>query len=262
MPDYNIIFGGGKFGTHFIKTMEDPILSFIIDNDVNCLLANEHPKIKIEEAHKLILLDNFNFQSEHEKNRYFFIEGDIKTVYDFFKIKTPNYLVPTAPIHVIFELIKVFIIQNFPNINLTQIKPLSSFKKPDEMFLFSFDNPEIYFSYASWDEICPDDCPSPLGYCPFHKRKKPIAVSDFLEQQLERKNYYGFKSTQIGPGYGGIDGKLIKHQLDKLSNFINNNSNNFPIEFLVGTTCNCHGVLSGLKLFKDELTKSTRKNVD
>ena len=252
MPDYNIIFGGGKFGSQFIKNMKDPILSFIIDNDTNCLLANEYPKMKIEEANKKILLDSLNNQPDHEQNKFFFIVGNIKTVYDFFKLKTPNYLVPTAPIHVIFELIKVFINLNFPNINLSQIKPRSSFQKPDEMFLFSFDNPEIYLSYAGWDEICPDNCPSPLDYCPFHKRKKPITVSDFLEQQLTKSNYYGFKSTQIGPGYGGIEGKLIKKQLEKLFSFIEQNSNNFPIEILIGTTCNCHGVLSGLQLLNSK----------
>ncbi len=249
MPDYNIIFGGGKFGAQFIKTMEDPILSFIIDNDANCLLANEYPKMKIEEAHKIILLNNIEIKSEHGQNKVFFIEGNIKTVYELLKIKTPNYLVPTAPIHVIFEIINIFIINNFPNINLTPVKPRSSFKRPEEMFIFSFDNPEIYLSYAGWDEICPDNCPSPLDYCPFHKRKKPITISDFLEQQLAKNNYFGFKSTQIGPGYGGIEGKLIKNQLDKLSNFIEHNSNNLPMEILIGTSCNCHGVLSALRLF-------------
>jgi len=249
LPDYNIIFGGGKFGAHFIKTMEDPILSFIIDNDENCLLANEYPKMKIEEAHKIILLGTIKIQSEHGQNKVFFIEGNIKTVYELLKIKTPNYLVPTAPIHVIFEIIKIFISNNFPNINLIPIKPRSSFKKPEEMFIFSFDNSEIYLSYAGWDELCPDNCPSPLDYCPFHKRKKPITISDFLEQQLAKNNYFGFKSTQIGPGYGGIEGKLIKNQLDKLSNFIEHNSNNLPMEILIGTSCNCHGVLSALRLF-------------
>ena len=249
MPDYNIIFGGKKFGAQFIKTMKDPILSFIIDNNENCLLANDYPQMKIEEALKIIMLKSVNYQSEHEQNKVFFIEGNINTVYKFIKIKIPNYLVPTAPIHVVFELIKIFINYYFPNINLTPIKPRSSLKKPEEMFVFSFDNPEIYLSYAGWDEICPDNCPSPLNYCPFHKRKKPITISDFLEQQLARNNYFGFKSTQIGPGYGGIEGKLIKNQLDKLSKFIEHNSNNLPIEILIGTTCNCHGVLSALRLF-------------
>jgi len=168
------------------------------------------------------------------------------------KIKTPNYIVPTAPIHVILEVIKVFINQEFPNISLSPIKTLSSFQKPDEMFIFSFDKSEIYLSYASWDEKCPDNCPSPLDYCPFHKRKKPITISEFLEQQLVKNKYFGFKSTQIGPGYGGIEGKLIKNQLEKLFNFIERNSNDFPVEILVGTTCNCHGVLSGLQLFNSE----------
>ena len=249
MPDYNIIFGGGKFGAHFIKTMEDPILFFIIDNDSNCLLAKDYPNIKIDEAHKFILLDSKKILSEQEQKKIHFIEGSIKTVYELLKIKTPNYLVPTAPVHVIFEIIKIFICKNFPNINLSPIKPRSSFKKPEEMFVFSFDNPEIYLSYAGWDEICPDICPSPLDYCPFHKRKKPITISDFLEQQLAKNNYFGFKSTQIGPGYGGIEGKLIKNQLDKLSNFIEHKSNNLPMEILIGTSCNCHGVLSALRLF-------------
>lgn len=249
MPDYNIIFGGGKFGSHFIKTMKDPILSFIIDNDSDCLLAKKYPKIKIEEAHNIILLDSTKNQSEHEQKKFFFIEGNIRTVYEFMKVKNPNYLVPTAPIHVIFELIKVFISEKFPDINLTQFKPLSFFKKPEEMFVFSFDNPEIYLSYAGWDEKCPENCPSPLKYCPFHKRNKPIIVSDFLEQELAKSNYFGFTSTQIGPGYGGIEGNLIKIQLDKLSNLIKRNLNDDPIEILVGTTCNCHGVLSGLRLF-------------
>ncbi|QEE16672.1 hypothetical protein DSAG12_02502 [Promethearchaeum syntrophicum] len=252
MSDYNIIFGGGKFGSHFIKTMDYPILSFIIDNDSNCLLANKFPKMKIEEAQKRILQNRIIFKSELKQNMFFFIEGTIETVYELMKIRNPNYIVPTAPIHVIFELIKVFIHKNFPNINLTAVKPRSIFKKPDELFVFSFDNPEIYFSYADWEEKCPENCPSPLDYCPFHKRKKPITVSDFLEHELSENNYFGFESTQIGPGYGGIEGKLIKNRLDKLFTFIDGNSNNCPIEILVGTTCNCHGVLSGLQLLDSE----------
>ena len=174
MPDYNIIFGGGKFGAHFIKIMEDPILSFIIDNDSNCLLAKDYPNIKIEEAHKFILLDSKKILSEQDQKKIYFIEGSIKTVYELLKIKTPNYLVPTAPVHVIFEIIKIFIITNFPNINLTPFKPRSSFKKPEEMFVFSFDNPEIYLSYAGWNEICPDNCPSPLINAHFIKERNPL----------------------------------------------------------------------------------------
>ena len=231
--------------------MENPILSFIIDNDPNCLLAYEYPRMKIEEVQKRILLNSTNSQSELNNNMIFFIEGNIKTVYELMKLKNPNYLVPTAPVHVILELTKVFINENFPNINLSTVKPGSTFKKLEEIFVFSFDNPEIYLSYADWDEKCPDNCPSPLDYCPFHIRNKKITISDFLEKQLTYTNYFGFISTQIGPGYGGIEGNLIKKQLDKIYNFIESKSNQLPIEIQIGTTCNCHGVLSGLKLFND-----------
>ena len=252
LTEYNIIFGGGKFGEKFIKNTKDPILSLIIDTDPSCLLAKQYPKIDIDEFIKMITLNNSFHCSDYGKDNIFFYVGDIRTAYKLISTKIPKFLVPTAPIHIIFEVIRIFIKEKFPDLKIKQFKPKFSFQKPDEMFIFSFDKYEIYFSYADWDEICPDNCPSPLGYCPFHKRNKPITISDFLEQQLSKSNYFGFKSTQIGAGYGGIDGNLIKNQLDNLFNFIKQNSNHFQIEILIGTSCNCHGVLSGLKIIKED----------
>ena len=116
----------------------------------------------------------------------------------------------------------------------------------------------VYLSYAKIDEICPDNCPGPISYCPTFQRKKPVTITEYL------KNYYGTinsvnikkdkiteiviinESYQLMPGLGGLKGEDIQNSLKILrENLDILNKQEFNI--IIATTCNCHGVINFYK---------------
>ena len=117
---------------------------------------------------------------------------------------------------------------------------------PENLNVVNQNFKSFYYSYATFDEVCPEDCPGPVGYCPNFLRKKPITVSDFVKTlfSFSTSEYQPvfFESTQIIPGLGGIESCNLKDGLEKIMQTLQNPK--LVKKIIISTTCNCHGVSS------------------
>ena len=121
---------------------------------------------------------------------------------------------------------------------------------PTELNIMSPNDHTKYLSYAKFDETCPDNCLGKSGYCHYHRRNKPITVTDFVKENIRLQNHFNFESIQLAAGIGGIHKEQIQHFLSQLKGLIVNPTNCTSKTILISTTCNCHGVISAIKLDK------------
>ena len=152
------------------------------------------------------------------------------------------------------DLILAKIKTELPKIQHTLVFP-GIYKQdlPSELFLFGDHSPDMYLSYAAWDERCPDNCPAPLGYCNVHKRKKPFTVTDVIKNWQHTQSRAGifFHSVQLFPGIGGIAGDTFLIEkwgevLQSLSTISSETNGLEKLPFFISTSCHCHGVVSGI----------------
>ncbi|UCF45057.1 MAG: hypothetical protein JSW44_04740, partial [Candidatus Bathyarchaeota archaeon] len=86
----DIIVGGGKYGCEAVEYLRKKRRGFVlVDKDPGCLAVKRY---------KLKTASDFNAEGEH------FIQGDIATVSQLLTCLKPEYIFPTAPIHVAAEL--------------------------------------------------------------------------------------------------------------------------------------------------------------
>jgi hypothetical protein len=167
------------------------------------------------------------------------INGDgIKFLVKNFDLLDPgNTIIPAIPLHLAFDWL-----QGYLGNNKKKVKKISIPKGIEGIL----PNPQLsrdgslVTSYA--DFVCPDDCPEP-EICtvtgephsmPLHERLKNMAVSGF--------NVHIIRSCQIAPGLGGYTVAELKETVNKLRRKKNEN-------WLLGTACKCHGIVTALKIF-------------
>ena len=250
-----IIAGGGKFGLKAIDFIKNNnFKTVLIDNNPNCFAAEFASR-------KFDTLEDFNLHIKDLKGgEIFFLNTDILMVLDLIEELIPKYIIPVVPIHLIASFIKSFLlkfsISLTPNNSLTEIFLENS--DPELLLNQMTENGVVYLSYAKIDEICPDNCPGPISYCPNFQREKPVTITEYL------KNYYGTinsvnikkdkiteiviinESYQLMPGLGGLKGEDIQNSLKILrENLDILNKQEFNI--IIATTCNCHGVINFYK---------------
>jgi hypothetical protein len=260
---YYLIYGGGKFAHLAVKRLRTKYSLLILDTDKECLIGQDFVSTPIPEL-KEILTDDKLFNkfiqsdtlnqpdiSDHQKS-FLFTVGEIPLLEQILQIRKPLYLLPIAPIHVMMELIKDYLSKQIPSIQIISQKPTISTKLfPEELFSFEIKN-TLYFSYAKWDEKCPENCPAPLDYCHVHHRKKPKTVREILEDLKSQSNLLSFESTQLAPGLGGINGESLFKEMPFHVKNIKNLKENQEYSLLISTSCRCHGVVDAFKILIDD----------
>ena len=178
-----IVYGGGKFGNLSVDSLKRNIQQYyivVIDSNPNCFVGQLYRQSNLKTIlHKIKNL-NFNFE-----NCIDFVQGDILTLIEICKKALPQYLIPTAPIHVMKDFLLNHIQFNHSELNFSQIEPkfLRDTLLPENLNL-KIRNKEAFFSYAPWDVICIPNCPAPSKYCSTHDRIKPIDLNLFLDEFL------------------------------------------------------------------------------
>ncbi len=249
--EYYLVYGGGKFGFNAVEKLKSEKKAILlVDHDPKCFIATHYQLKSMRKDEIFISLRNSaSAYSENSSADLFFLLGDIADILDLVRRSPPKYLIPSAPIHVMKDLVVTFLTAQFPLIKVRSLAPsIVLSDKPVEMHHFSFDKPESYFSYAGWEEICPDNCIGPEHYCPYHKKKKPITVNSYLKKALNHEFHLGFDSIQLGAGLGGILGIAIQDHFQKLTEYVKEKINNQSFNLYISTSCNCHGVVSRLEI--------------
>ena len=249
-----LIVGGGKFGKKALDyAKKNKYITILIDINPDCYCA-KHTDISLNN------IDELNRQ-EFKPNCSYFLNRDVEIIYKLIPLLNPEYIIPVVPIHLMASLVTSILnirpIKFTPNHRLAETLILQGNKE----LILSHDAEQgvVYLSYAKFDEICPDNCTGPLNYCPNFKRDKEITITQYLKDFYNSNEIYNIKkndefnimiiieSEQIEAGLGGLSGKQVNFILNQLKSDLNVLIG-LECNVIVGTTCNCHGVVNFFKI--------------
>lgn len=198
----DIIVGGGKFG---LKAVE-----FLLAKKRDFLVLD--PRDDCEVA-KLF--------------RDRFVKAEAEDLQKFVEELKPEWIFPTAPVHVVAEAIK------------HRFKPWS--EKVNEILaglpmkvVVSVGRGSVVVSYNR-DEVCVENCSSP-EICPVTKVKRPCPMFELIKFACNEAKV--LVSHQLAPGIGAIKGEeflAVIREAEKAEKIV------------VATACKCHGVVTAFK---------------
>ncbi len=250
-----LIVGGGKFGIKAIEYARDKSqAAIIIDNNSQCQAIKQVDK-------QFNNFDTFKRAlREFNKNEIWFIEQNVGIVNELLMLIDISYIIPVIPIHLMVYIISTFFRKHSINFVLERENFDKFVSSCDKNLILSsnFEEGIIYLSHAKNDEICPDNCNGPLNFCPHFKREKKITITRFLRECLKMNDYLEIKeddeimimvileSYQLKPGLGGLLASEVLDVLTILNEKLSIISQK-PCKLMIGTTCNCHGVINFLE---------------
>jgi hypothetical protein len=211
----NIIVGGGKYGCEAIEYLRKKNGSFVIvDVDPNCLAVK-----------KFRLKSSANLDAPGE----YFLQGNIATVLELIERLEPEYVFPTAPIHIAAELAKTkFTLEPWDepvNCILANLPP---------SVILRAGRGDLIVSYNR-DEQCVEKCEAP-EICPSTLVKRPCTMDKLMRFACPDAIF--LISHQMAPGMGAFKGSELIEFFKKAAR---------EEKFVVATTCNCHGFFTALK---------------
>lgn len=198
----DIVVGGGKFGLKAVEFLLAKKRDFIVmDPSDDC------------EAAKAFKANFVKAKAE-----------DLPKLVEKFK---PEWIFPTAPVHVVAEAIK------------HRFKPWN--EKVNEILagipmkiVVSVGRGSVVVSYNR-DKVCVENCSSP-EVCPVTKLKRPCPMFELIKFACEEARV--LVSHQLAPGLGAIRGEdflAVLKEAEKAEKIV------------VATACKCHGIITALK---------------
>ena len=211
----DIIVGGGKYGCMAVEYLRKKRKGFVlVDKDPNCLAVKRY---KLKTAFEI------DAEGEH------FIQGEIATVSQLMARLKPEYVFPTAPIHVAAELaqsrFKLAPWDEAINYILANLPPSVILRAGRGNLIVSYNR----------DKDCIEKCEAP-EVCPSTHTRKPCTMYRLMKFACPE----GFIliSHQVAPGLGALKGSELLEffaQVEKKDKFV------------VATACDCHGVFTALE---------------
>ncbi len=214
----DIIVGGGKYGCKAIEYLRNNQKSLVVvDTDPKCQAVK---KFQLKTANTL--------PSEGE----YFIHGDLSTTIQLIDQLKPEYVFPTAPVHIAADMAKL-------KFNLEPwSEPVNDIltKLPPFVVLFAAEG-KIILSFNK-DNKCLDECPMPQT-CPTSKITKPCTMTKLMKFASPQARI--LISYSMTPGMGALKGSELLEFFKWAKN---------KEKFVVGTACDCHGVFSAFQRSK------------
>jgi hypothetical protein len=211
----NIIVGGGKYGCYAIEYLQEKKKDFVVlDKDPNCLAVQRF---------KLKNYDPAFLGGES------FMMGDLHEVLDLIADLKPEYLFPTAPVHVAADLAKV----RFKLLPWSEAIQNLLPKLPEAVVLQA-ERERLIVSFNKGYE-CLDKCTMPKK-CPTSGITKPCTMTELM--QFASPEAFILVSYSMAPGMGALKGSELL-EFFKWANLRD--------KFVVATACDCHGVFSAFK---------------
>jgi hypothetical protein len=202
-PGKTVVIGGGRFGRIALERLRGKI----------ALVVEPRPTPGLERFHIPI-----------------WRQGGIEASLEMLASQTPpQYLVPTLPLHLFGEWLRL----STPRMQPKSLNITKDILKNIQSNTQCIDN-MLYLSLA--DFICPDDCPEPANTCTVTGQARGLP----LYQRIAALSSLGYKtavirSRQLAPGVGGL---LVQDLLEMRQRIIDS-----PGDWIVATACRCHGVL-------------------
>jgi len=211
----DIIVGGGKYGCKAVEYLRKKRRGFVlIDKDPSCLAVKKY---------KLKSAEQVGAEGEH------FFEGGIAQVLELIERLKPEYVFPTAPIHIAAELAK----SKFPLALWDEVIDCILANLPPSVVLQAGKG-SLIVSYNR-DKDCLENCEAP-EVCPSTRKRKPCTMDKLMKFAYPEGII--LVSHQLAPGIGALKGsELVEFfaQVEKKDKFV------------VATACGCHGFFTALK---------------
>jgi len=211
----DIIVGGGKYGCIAVEYLRKNKRGFVlVDKDPNCL-ATKRFRLKPS--------DQIGAEGEY------FLEGDIVQVLSLIEHLKPEYVFPTAPVHIAAELAKTkFELAPWDeviNCILANLPPSVVLQAGKGNLIVSYNR----------DKDCLERCEAP-EVCPSTGKRKPCTMDKLM--RFAYPEGIILVSYQLALGMGALKGSELLEffsQVEKRDKFV------------VATACGCHGFFTALK---------------
>ena len=211
----DIIVGGGKYGSAAVEYLRRNKRGFVlVDKDPNCLAVKKY---------KLKSAGHVGTEGEY------FREGGIAKVLELIEQVKPEYVFPTAPIHIAAELAK----SKFKLAPWEEVVDCILANLPASLIL-SVGRGNLIVSYNR-DKDCLEKCEAP-EVCPSTRKRKPCTMDKLMNFAYPEGTV--LVSYQLAPGMGALKGSELLEffaQVEKKDKFV------------VATACGCHGFFTALK---------------
>jgi len=211
----DLIIGGGKYGCYAIEYLQQKKKDFlVVDTDPNCL------------AVKRFSLKTFGNVDSKEDG---FIIGGLPKVLELIGELKPEYVFPTAPVHIAADLVKI----KFELVPWSEAIAAILPKLPEAVVLHA-GNESLVVSFNKGHD-CIEKCSMP-EVCPSSGIKKPCTMTKLM--RFASPEAFILVSYSMTPGIGALKG----NELLELFNWAKTKE-----KFVVATACDCHGVFSAFQ---------------
>ena len=211
----DIIVGGGKYGSVAVEYLRRNKRGFVlVDKDPNCLAVK---KYRLESS------GHIGTEGEY------FREGGIAKVLELIEQVKPEYVFPTAPIHIAAEMAK----SKFKLVPWEEVIDCILANLPASLIL-NVGRGNLIVSYNR-DKDCLEKCEAP-EVCPSTRKRKPCTMDKLMK--FAYPEGIVLVSYQLAPGMGALKGSELLEffaQAEKKDKFV------------VATACGCHGFFTALK---------------
>ena len=211
----DIIVGGGKYGCVAVEYIRKNARGFVVvDKDPFCLAVKRYGLKSVERVVA---------EGEH------FFEGGIAKVLELIECVEPEYVFPTAPIHIAAELAK----SKFELTPWDEVIDCILANLPPSVVLQA-GRGNLIVSYNR-DKDCLERCDAP-EVCPVTSKRKPCTMDKLMK--FACPDGIILISHQLAPGMGALKGKELLEffaQAEKMDRFV------------VATACACHGFFTALQ---------------
>jgi hypothetical protein len=206
------VVGFGKFGRLAIPKIQKrwpKARIWIIDQDPeNLIRGRDIPAVKVLDGGEHFL---WEFQD---------------------RLQPRDWIIPAVPCHLAGDWLRRVLARERP---VRKIKPPKTLGAglPFSLYLKS----DLFVSLADFE--CPEDCPSPRGFCFRTRERRSRRLWEILASRpLLRGTLHIIQSHQLAPGLGGYRfADLLR---------LNEIAPRLTPPVYLATACPCHGVISGL----------------
>jgi hypothetical protein len=211
----DIIVGGGKYGCAAVEYLRKNRRGFVVvDKDPFCLAVKRYRLKSVERV--------------GAEGEYFF-EGGIAKVLELIECLEPEYVFPTAPIHIAAELarnkFKLAPWDEVINCILANLPPSVVLQAGRGTLIVSYNR----------DKECLEKCASP-EVCPTTHKRKPCTMDKLMKFAYPAGII--LVSYQLAPGIGALRGSELLEFFAQVEE---------KDKFVVATACSCHGFFTALK---------------
>jgi hypothetical protein len=216
----DVIIGGGKYGCYAIEYLRQKKKGFVVvDTDPDCLAVK---RFKLKPSERIA--------AEGE----FFVHGELPKTLELIETSKPEYVFPTAPVHIAADLAKIKFKLTPWNETINAILP----KLPAVVVLYA-GRGKLIVSFNR-DHDCIEKCSMPQ-VCPSSHIKRPCTMTELM--RFASPKTFILISYSMAPGMGALKGSELLEFFSWAKT---------KDKFIVATTCDCHGVLNAFKKQHDK----------